>query len=1596
MFGLLVYSNVFAASQKMYLDTEQKYIFTAENLTKTIPEFVEDEKKQIAMAETYEKIMNQETGAVSIADLFEVCRTGGFNTYRQAGYEQCRAFVLKLLENAEQEAEEGFLGGFCPAAYDENGKQQNGLKSIGDQTRIGDFCSSTNIAGGEVVFRKGYNCTCAAYACNPCCEVKGGACVTKVADGNGNCLRKEYNNVPNLSEPGAALKFCESKAVNGCKVVNGIKNFGGVKGRVVCNATQEELDGVRSRNTACPKSEWAENSENNTTAKCQSFCRAKAEQNSCKYITVLMKHSDKKCICNPGEHDYGSANMYKEVCGNDKGKTGKKEYCVTDYFNWTQTQIGQAIGFAQDYARIKHNNTIICSNSHRTSWNDDYIKCATKDASAYYEFKFDDVRESIDNDRRLTERSALCRLAGGRPNSIHDNYVCNGVSSSVCTNDLDKLAKKYGHGVEWKNDKCQFTGYGNETVSKDKFDKSLAKIEGLDNRAFFEIQVIAVRKNFVLEDDLEKYVRNKISGVNKFNCDPGYRTIKVADGILEKIVGNHDDIKRCYVDGKPIDFVFDDLSEIAGYERNRGESGAKCVGNAGKFDGHYCRGLTKSECFELEEKLLNELKRNGWSGDKDLVDWDEKAGACELNDAQFANNINKVGKYTAIVGLTITGAFTGGTTSALAIGLMATELAGIAGEIYTVRKKELLPQQWADEFLKASRSCKNASCAESTLRSNFGKIQQVQDMLNKDVLNDVDTELARLAELLPDSRFEEIMNSAEAPNCWQTWECQEKIFIGMQFASLAVGVGKGLIKLTKVISRKAGSAAAKQSTALAKVASKGDEAIDVAKGPKNPTGGAGGAGKGAETASGASKADDAASAVNGGAKPSGVGSGARVVDDVIYDADYFARNPSGVDNIFENADGVVQIKRQDMKAAILRDLMRKAEAYGFECSDCGGDILKFSKKVDNTADASRAASNATKGSSGAGRTAEKATGTGVGKAADNVADRVKINFDEIADNMKREIEAGKTDEVVILKDAYSESEWEVLKESLKKKGFETSTIPGNSSTYGMEQVVIRRVGSASHVADDAAKGASNANGVTRNVKNSEQFELVQKKALAYVKQPGGELYYPVERLDAAEWDALNKSIEHTGFKWENQGDGFMKFVRERPIKTGNDLVESLKSKNWLGVKKGGWYYTGVDGVSGGQHATGLKFHISVDAGDLDRATDIIGNAIRNSGIGGEFKVILNPEGFAWINQVGKEFTVYVSKEGYNSGKLQRFITECEEGLKNAGIKNNGFGKNVMGGDKAVEGSQYMHYRYDQLDDLGSPQGFYRSKYDFVAPNAANGGDIMDGIGVGKKVNKSANKVADVTKGATNVIETPIEEANKLFNIYGLSLGNMNGIEIPMSKFGNGEKTVNELARLVEKKGGYLQQVGDKIVVREPGKTGWDLRQSLKKHGIVSNRYASDTFHEIHIRSGDQCASGLKFHVSVNVEDLEIASYVIDDLVKRTDVADIWKVYSDGMTGSQKGKDFTIYVSKNGYNSDKIQGFLKELENELKDRNIRPNGYGNNIATGDKPVSGSSYMYYRYDRTNASGIPDGKYNSSYEFVAPNATYGGDIMRNISVM
>ena len=1085
LLGLILVVPMIAATT-MYLATEKKYAFTAENLAATIPEFIEEEQKQIAFAEKWVSLMDPETGAVSVADIFAACRAGGFNTYKEVGFTQCRALIVKLIENAEGELDEEFLNGFCPG-LDENGKNPNALSTITDKTRIGDFCSSSHIAGGEVVFRKGYNCTCRAFACNEGYESKGGACVTKVADGNGNCLRKEYTGVNSL--PDGVLKFCESKAVKGCKIKNGIKDYNGEKGKVVCNATQDEFDMAKAR---------------------------------------ILNNTDNKI----------AALQYYEVCGQHRGKTGKKEYCVEDVFGDVDTGLNEAAGLSQLYAKEKYGKTIYCDTKYREKSNDDYMKCATLEKDTFFEFRFDDLSESNDDAKFADTIMGLAAIYGYKSSS--------NVISGPCTIKIQNAAKKLGMTASsWSNGKCALY-HGVQITSNKNLNSKLRGIDGLDCTVGKNIQT---QGSTEVRNKLLSYIRAQGFVVTDFECDNGYGTI------YNGTFSGSDDVLTCRVSGtfngkryskQPVDFVFDDMSEGKKYQQKAGDQGLNCVAYNGNFDGHYCRKLTKEECFQLEDAMLAELKKNGkYTGDNDLVDWDEAAGACELNDAQVANNINKTGKYTAIVGLTVAGAFSGGTTSAVALSLMAVELAGVVGEVYTERKVDLLPQEWANAFLAESRKCNNSSCAETTLRNNFQKIAQASDKLNRDVLNQVDTEMARLAEKIPDSRLQQILDTSEPPSCWDTWECQRWIFVGMQCASLVVSVGNGLVKMTGVFAKKAGTVTAKTGTKA--LTAGGAHADDVAKLASHSD----------DVARGAVKSTKEELAEIGVAESKAyrdVKTGQMISkDEVLARID---RMPGGT--------GANKTLNEELAEIGVREesVYRDIASNKFISRD---EVLR---RIDNMP------------ATPAPKTNEKLLNMFNGANVDdagraltaaereyNVMDKMLMADGEFTTKLAR-IKNGTTKELVVPSNRLTEEEWKVLSDSLKKEGFEVVDYP---APLGLSQKGIRKAGGAG----DAGRVVNGAGNTTSGATHVDDVAGLRAKVGGdfdqYIAQAktspniNSGVRIPKDRMTEEEWGLLNKSLEKDGVKFSFDGSAY-ELVRVRG--NANDVQNAINRA----LKGGGEYY----------------------------------------------------------------------------------------------------------------------------------------------------------------------------------------------------------------------------------------------------------------------------------------------------------------------------------------------------------------------------------------------------------------------------------------
>lgn len=684
---------------KTYADAEQKYIFTAENLATTIPDFITDDKHQTAMAQKYIALMNPGTGAVSIADLFAICRAGGLNTYRASGFETCRNFVVALLNNTGNEVDDGALGGFCPG-LDANGKNPNKLASITDKTRVGDVCTSSHIAMGEVVFQRdnSYSCTCMALACNGNYDLRGGACNTPIPVGT----------------------------------------------------------------PTCPNTKHKETSENNTTAKCLEFCKAKANRENCALSGVVMRHSTKECICsaNADEIDAARKSMqqaanrisnlpYYSVCFKDKGKTGGTERCVEKVFNWVNVGQLQAAGIAQEYARVHYGDTITCKSGYDTHWNDDYIQCTSTKAGSkiYYEFQFDDVVESIDNDILADTVHSICKIHGLDDNVPHNVikmtmgiggiavraavntniYGCK-TTSNVCSSKVSASAQKFGYSTEYAKGMCFVK---ERRVDRESADDNLARISGVDPYVFFHGPQIQGGQTIV--DKLRTVVLNAGHKVNSFRCDSSTGKINKANGVIGFVTGNTDDILRCYLNGNtPVDFVFEDFSESWLYKREEGEAAIQCIVSGGKFAGQKCHGLDKQQCIDAGKRLQAEFPGSSgtwWNGtDCVLVD----ASEAKMYDTGINIGLGAVGAVDCVFGTKV------------GCVLFAVETAGLATEIVS---SELINSR-VNEFLSVGTRCKSRDCALSAIRDLGAKVMTVQGALGVAEMHAVDQTLAELIEYL--------------------------------------------------------------------------------------------------------------------------------------------------------------------------------------------------------------------------------------------------------------------------------------------------------------------------------------------------------------------------------------------------------------------------------------------------------------------------------------------------------------------------------------------------------------------------------------------------------------------------------------------------------------------------------------------------------------------------------------------------------------------------------------------------------------------------------------------------------------------------------
>ncbi len=622
----------------------------------------------------------------------------------------------------------------CP---DENPR----LRSLNSTYKVGDFCSYGDVAIGEVKkVTSGKNagtCTCVATECKLGYEVSGGVCKKIIADKEGVCLPAEHD---------------------------------------------------------------TQNGKNDTDEKCNEFCIKYATDNKCALKEAAFASDKNKCICNPVQQETVATTIqtpeikYYSVCWDGKGKSGGKEYCIEDPFNWTQVQLLQATALAEEYALAKNKHDIVCDNSYITVGNDDYIKCSSKDGKHFYEFKFNDVVESADADIGHNTRKALCQIIhGGTLQGVKNGYMPCKLDKSKHSA-LIASAKKFG--IETKTINNNSVGLKGNVVKQNYTTK---KISGIDSRYFYS-EDIQIRANGQMIDGIYSYVAAQLAPreITKFTCDKLPKQQWTIDG--KSASGSSDDVLTCYVNNTPIDFVFDDLSEARKRVSNGGYANMNCSVLGGTYNGHECMNVGELECVRIQKMSADPTVK--------LAKWNSNTKRCELPAAATATKIQKATKISVMVGGVIFGVVvtvaTGG-TGAPALALLAVETAGGIAEIgITVHIDNQIV-----EFLDNSQKCRDPKCAEQMLKENMQRMSNFSSDMTSAQIHGVDSELARLATIIPkDSDFyitllehgTSTSDNAKGFFDWDSWEPEQvwrAVFVAVQLASVVGSVGKWVIGKSK-------------------------------------------------------------------------------------------------------------------------------------------------------------------------------------------------------------------------------------------------------------------------------------------------------------------------------------------------------------------------------------------------------------------------------------------------------------------------------------------------------------------------------------------------------------------------------------------------------------------------------------------------------------------------------------------------------------------------------------------------------------------------------------------------------------------------------
>lgn len=494
---------------------------------------------------------------------------------------------------------------------------------------------------------------------------------------------------------------------------------------------------------------------------------------------------------------------YYAVCGADKDSNIGDKICEENLFKDIRVNVTPAVGIAQEYARVKQNDTVKCSQKYRKESRDDYLQCSSIDVNKFYELKFDTLDAWKDFNIQHGMLNAICRIHdttyGTKPvysNTLETGMTvtsyktgCIDVDEQKC-NQIDQTAQKFGYTAKF-DEQTKVCAIDAASISKVEDLKNDFTAEGV-NSFYFCSNAIQVTNNISFSDAIKEYLSFQV-GVpeSRVQCASGFKTY-TGDGCRTKWTNPKDDVVRCSIGDREIDFVFDDVNEKNKTRRAGGLEGVICLANDGTYDGSSCDALNEEQCNALKQKLGSVCTDNC---DKQIT-WDDKNKVCTLPNATTAANWQRWQQYGlglgVVLGAVALTVFTGGAAAgAWVIVAKVGTAAVLTGAVMKEGSQAVMTWGIYEPFKKKANKCildtNNTTCAEQILKEDLQTLLSYGDHFLKEEAHALDSIFAKLIKKIPeDSQFwQDFINDKELWDCTdtgctvktkhQTWEYVSQI-----------------------------------------------------------------------------------------------------------------------------------------------------------------------------------------------------------------------------------------------------------------------------------------------------------------------------------------------------------------------------------------------------------------------------------------------------------------------------------------------------------------------------------------------------------------------------------------------------------------------------------------------------------------------------------------------------------------------------------------------------------------------------------------------------------------------------------------------------